>query len=291
MYAGHLYFFLFPLLLSLRIQLHVRNLYALKKYLRTLAHQLLLPRGRSYHSDTSLETGWEKISISRGHSFISALVRGPETKVAGTVVLSHPYLSDAKQFFLKRGHAGMYLELGYRVVLFDYNGFGESPFQDFSYESDIKAVVTYVKNQYREQSLTGHGVSFGASHVITYSTFSDQLFDSIIIENCLDSNLSYYKKRNKALHLLMLSLMRFFPGINRHHDYIKSISCLAPLKKVLFIYNTHDDLTTINMGNQLSAACNMPGDMAIFEGKHLNAFQDNKKKYTRLITSFLKDLK
>ena len=41
------------------------------------------------------------------------------------------------------------------------------------------------------------------------------------------------------------------------------------------------------MGKQLLQNCNIPGKLEIFSGKHLNAFQDNEKRYFQVISSFL----
>lgn len=259
----------------------------IKKIIRNYTHRLLMPRGRNYISDHQLETGWTKIKEAYKNKQICILYKKTDITSKGTIILAHPYLADAKLFFLRRGHAEMYLKLGFDVFLFDFNGFGESPFLNFDYEEDLMIVSEFAKSLNPSQSVSGHGISFGASHTLTYATFKNNVFDNIIIENCLDSNLSYYRKRNKKLHFLMLGLMKIFPKVNRNHDYTKNIKHLKNINNVLFIYNMGDDLTTIAMGEQLLLNCNKSCKMEIFEGKHLNAFQDNEKRYTEVISSFL----
>lgn len=205
----------------------------------------------------------------------------------GVVVLSHPYLAEARDFYLIRGHAAMYHELGFHVVVFDFNGFGQSPFRDFSYEQDLSMVVAEIGNRYPGLRLLGHGVSFGAAHTITYSTRPDNLFEAIIIENCLDSNLSYYKKRNKKLHILVMVLMKVFPGANKDHNYIKAISCLRHVTRVLFIYTQDDELTTPLMGERLAASCNKPAIYSLMKGRHLTALRDNRQLYTHTVSDFI----
>ena len=246
-----------------------------------------MPRGKNYISDLQLETGWTKIKEAYKQKQICILYKKTDIKSKGTIILAHPYLADAKLFFLRRGHAEMYLKLGFDVFLFDFNGFGESPFLNFAYEEDLMIVAEFAKSLNPVLSVSGHGISFGASHTLTYATFKNNVFDNIIIENCLDSNLSYYRKRNKKLHFLMLGLMKIFPKVNKNHDYTKNIKHLKNINDVLFIYNMGDDLTTIAMGEQLLQNCNKSCKMEIFEGKHLNAFQDNEKRYTEVISSFL----
>ena len=259
----------------------------LKNRLRVLIHKLLLPRGREYKHQTELEDGWDKYFILSGKKSICVLQKDVQGLSNGIVILSHPYLAEAKAFYLLRDHAEMYLTQGFGVVMFDFNGFGESPFVDFDYASDLSAVADYIRQKMPEIPIFGHGVSFGASHTITYGTRPDNVFHKIIIENCLDNNLSYYKKRNSKLYLLMRGLMKVFPSVNKDHNYVHTINRLKNINSALFIYNTGDDLTTIQMGEQLHASCNIHASILIFKGQHLQAFQKNKNKYTEDVISFL----
>ena len=85
----------------------------------------------------------------------------------------------------------------------------------------------------------------------------------------------------------MLILMRIFPSANKDHNYVKSVANLKNCQKVLFVYNTDDELTTIDMGNKLSSACNVPCELMICKGTHLSAYQDNTEQYRQKLTSFL----
>lgn len=244
-----------------------------------------MPRGKNFSHDHSLENEWENIDIHAGSKILSTIYKigGPSKD---TVILCHPYLSESKQFFLKNRHAAMYHDLGMNVVIFDFNGFGKSPFQDFQYQNDIDAVIRYFKNLWPNTKFIAHGVSFGASQVITYASMDHHLLDKIIVENCLDSNLSYYKKRNNKMYRLMKTMM-IIPGVNKNHDYIKSASNIQNIAKALLIYNTEDDLTTIQMGQKIQNSLTIPKKMVIFDGKHLEAYPQNKAKYSALISSFI----
>lgn len=259
----------------------------IKKSIRNFTHKLLLPRGRKYIPDAELEFGWTKVNEQYKNKQICILYKKTNQISKGKVILAHPYLSDAKLFYLKHGHAQMYIQKGFDVYLFDFNGFGESPFLNFYYEEDLMIVAEFAKKTNPTLPVFGHGISFGASHTLTYSTWKNNVFNKIIIENCLDTNLSYYKKRNKKLYYLMLGLMKIFPDVNKHHDYIISSKKLKYASKVLFIYNTKDDLTTIDMGKQLHQNCSVSSILEIFEGQHLNAYKDNVIRYTEVILSFL----
>ncbi|MBC7885822.1 MAG: hypothetical protein H7X99_10125 [Saprospiraceae bacterium] len=264
----------------------------MKSVFNQLIHKILLPRGRTYDSDKTLEAGWEKVTLEgENKKKISVLFQKPDKKtIKGVVLLSHPYVSDAKQFFLKSGHAEMYLKNGFMVIIPDFNGFGESPFQNFDYTTDLVTVGNFFTRTYHDIPFFGHGISFGASNLINYCTTSNHILDKIIVENCLDSNLSYYKNRNQRLFFIMKGLMKIFPSLNKHHDYTKSISQLKHTRDILFIYNLEDTLTTIHMGKQIMTNCVLPCHMEIFKGKHLEAYVNEPVRYREIIVAFLSGL-
>lgn len=252
-----------------------------------LVHRVLLPRGRKFVPVPALESAYEKVFITTGNKSICVLVREAVSQARGTVILAHPYLAEARNFFIGRGHADLYYDAGFHVVTFDFNGFGESPFIDFNYENDLSAVAEYAHRRFTGLGIYGHGVSFGAAQIIVYATHTDHRFKALIIENCLDSNLSYYKKRNIRLHLLVSVLMKLFPAANRNHDYVRAVSQLRNLSRVLFIYNNDDDLTTETMGRKLMLSCRLPASFILMKGKHLNALKDNPAEYALTVRSFL----
>ncbi len=258
----------------------------MKDKIKKIIHQLILPRGKQFIEDRELTIGWEKKIIGYGNKQICVIHQSPAI-AHSLMILAHPYLSEARQFYLRRGHAAMYLNMGFHVVIFDFNGFGESPFEDFNYDEDVSIVTEHFHTMYPEKKIIGHGISFGASHVLSYATKMNHHFGKIIIENCLDSNLSYYKKRNIKLFYVIKSLMAFFPGANKNHDYVKSAGNILKVENMLLIYNEEDDLTTIEMGQKILAKCNVPAQIEIFKGKHLEAYQKDTLKYVTVISKFL----
>ncbi|HMR86766.1 MAG TPA: hypothetical protein PKD51_01365 [Saprospiraceae bacterium] len=260
----------------------------MKSFIKNTLHKILLPRGRAYQEDKTLLDGWNKINMASGLKSICAIHK-ETTSISpkGVVFLSHPYLADAKQFFLRNGHAQMYLEGGFHVTIFDYNGFGESKFSDFNYAEDFNIVVKYFRNIFPDTLFYGHGISFGASNLINYTNDSSHQLNKIIIENCLDSNLTYYKKRNIKLYYLMRALMKVFPFANKNHDYSKGVQSIKNVSDALFLYNTEDTLTTIEMGEKLQKNCIVPSQMVIFGGKHLEAFVTEPERYKLTVANFI----
>jgi hypothetical protein len=245
-----------------------------------------MPRGKNFIHIPELEREWDTVSIQKGQKTISAIYKILDPKFP-TVFLCHPYLAESRQFFLKRGHAQLYLDLGVNVVLFDFNGFGKSPFENFKYEEDLDMILRHFKYLMPYSAFTGHGISFGASQVINYTSQPNHLFNNIIIENCLDSNLSYYKKRNPKIHLLMRTVMILLPGVNKNHNYIKSAGEISNVNAALLIYNEEDDLTTISMGKLIQDSLTVVNKFIICKGKHLEAFEKNKDLYTHWINALI----
>lgn len=248
-------------------------------------HQILLPRGRQFALDQALLVGWNRQLVTHNNRSINVLYKAVDG-AKHTVILAHPYVADAHQFYQYRGYDTLYLDMGCNVILFDFNGFGESPFYDFSYDKDWNVAAAFAVETFPVTKIVGHGISFGGSHTISYATHNDYLVDKFIIENTLDSNLSYYKKRNIRLYKLMRALMKVSSRINANHDYIKSAS-LMKHNGTLFIYNDEDDLTTLYMGKQLMDNCPAPKRLEVFHGKHLEAFPKNEQKYKEVIRDFI----
>lgn len=254
-------------------------------FIKRAFHSIILPRGKQFVPDANLSVDWHQEMFSKDDRYVHVLCKA-SALAKHTVILAHPYLADAHQFYQKRGYPDLYLEMGCNVVLFDFNGFGKSPFNDFSYEKDWALAAAFASKQFSDTMLIGHGISFGGSHTISYAGSNPYHVDKFIIENTLDSNLSYYKKRNIKLYRLMRALMKISKKINANHDYVRAAHMMKH-QGVLFIYNDADDLTTIAMGKQLMEACPEPKYMAIFQGKHLEAYPNSPDLYQKAIRNFI----
>ena len=91
--------------------------------------------------------GWVAAQIrSDSQASLAALVkhatRGP---VRGVVVCAHPMGLAAKGFWLRNGHADALLAEGFHVVVFDFNGFGETVPTNFDYTADVLAIGRWAR--------------------------------------------------------------------------------------------------------------------------------------------------
>lgn len=257
----------------------------MQRLINRFLHQIILPRGRQFVLDPGLQEGWTQKLFTHNNRSVNLIFK-TVTGAKKTVILAHPYLADARQFYQKRGYDTLYLDLRCNVVLFDFNGFGETPFQDFSYEKDLDMVTAFTSEHFPDTKLILHGISFGGSHTISYATHNPNNVDKFIIENTLDSNLSYYKKRNFRLYKLMRVMMKISSKINANHNYVVAARKMKH-NGVLFIYNDEDDLTTIAMGKQIMSNCPEPKRLEVFRGKHLEAYPNSPDLYRQTIRNFI----
>jgi len=259
----------------------------MKHRIRFFLHNLLLPRGKQYRYDESLHLGWESLILKDDEEILHVLHGTSEIPPKGIVILAHPYLSEASQFYLRNGHGDLYKNMGFAVFIPDFNGFGRSPFTGFDYIKDLEKTVSLATKMYPALPVCMHGISFGASHTLGYACKDKGILQSIIIENCLNSNLTYYKRRNYRLYMFMKSLMLLMPRVNRHHNYVRTASSLRSSLRALLIYNLNDTLTTPEMGYAIFRAMKCEHSMVLMPGPHVQAKNENELLYAHTVERFL----
>ena len=232
------------------------------------------------------QESWENHSFSIGAKNFSIELATPKENAVGTVVLAHPMKSLGKYYFIEYGHTNLYLSLGYNVVLFDFNGFGESDDRGFDFPNDVVKAIEFAKKQFPNLPLFLHGVSFGASQIILGSLEVNENINGLVVESAVSSNLAYYKGRGSRLYHLLNLYNNVFPKKNEHNIYTKMVAKLnkTPL---LFIYGTQDVITPLWMGEKLFKAAKTKKQLEVFDTKHLTTITEEPEKYTSVIQTFL----
>lgn len=202
------------------------------------------------------------------------------------VILSHPISRKGKYFFTDSCRAKTYLEHGYSVLAFDYNGFGESDQIDLFYWQDVVAIIEHVKAQFPDRRITLHGASFGAFHIIR-ALDSLPKNASVILENVNKSLFDYWKKWPAAgllVRLLEVLQLRSIRDMNvqkvlrrfeRGDLHIQFIAC------------EHDDITTLTEMRELySTLTSNNKSFTVIEGAgHLAAPTKNHSLYQTALLS------
>ncbi|HMQ07883.1 MAG TPA: hypothetical protein PKC30_11320 [Saprospiraceae bacterium] len=246
-----------------------------------------LPRGGQYLKTNIAAKEWIHDEVKRDGGKIALSFWEAKQDSKRVVILMHPYRNEAKDYFFSSPHASMYHEMGYHVVVFDVNGFGESDDLDFRFDHDIFVVSQYCMARWNPNILAGHGISFGGAILINGLVRNDHHFTKAIIENCLDHASNYYRKRNPSLYILSLFIFRLVPQAHRFFTYYKRIREVKRPDPVLLLYCNDDDLTTIKMGQRLKENLKVGGEFFILNGGHMEAVLKDAEKYREIIKNYL----
>jgi alpha/beta superfamily hydrolase len=107
---------------------------------------------------------WEKLwtKSASGGTIVGLYKRPVRNTAKATIILAHPLDRSAKGYFLYGDYVDALCQLGLNVVVFDFNGFGQSSFGDFDYMEDIIAIGEKAKEISPGKPLAFHGIGFGA---------------------------------------------------------------------------------------------------------------------------------
>jgi fermentation-respiration switch protein FrsA (DUF1100 family) len=241
---------------------------------------------------------WQKRAQQMGHlrtgtvprnngdlSFIHLEPDG-DNNINKIVILSHPISRKGKYFFTESKRAQPYLNKGYSVVAFDYNGFGESDRIDLFYWRDVAAIIEYVKAQFPHKRITLHGASFGAFHIArALNHLPSNAY--VIFENVNKSLWDYWKRWPvtsvlvRVLELTPLRAIRdmdiqaVFKEFTRDDLHIQFIAC------------EQDDVTTLQEMQELYEVLRSSNKSftLIEDAGHLAAPTKNPTLYNDVLTS------
>lgn len=257
----------------------------LKYIVKKILFDQIFTRGRKYIPTEISNPRYQKTFTKDRNICIVYFLQDKNTKPKGTVILAHPYLASAKLFYLEQTYFDIYHNLGFHVLAFDFNGFGETKFIDFNFQKDIEEAANWAKSNLRTNVIIGHGISFGAAQMIRMAQNNSTLFSKIIIENCLDKSIHYFKIRNKKIYYFLTILYLFNRNQKQKNDFTKLISTIKNIDTVGFIYCKNDTLTTIEMCELLMKNCLVPYEKLYCNGIHLKAIEDSEK-YNAFIKDF-----
>jgi hypothetical protein len=253
-----------------------------KKFLKSI----FFKKAKEYIQPQGLDNKWVSVQIPFAAGHLATRYWKQEDKNHPIVILIHPYHKDAKDYFLHSGHPELYYESGYHVVIFDFNGFGESDDLHFEFEKDIIHVASHYKALWNASEVCGHGISFGAAMLIKSLVVPHPL-NKAIIENCLDATPNYFKKRSIPLYILMKILFFAFPTWKKSNTYTHIISSIKNPDSLCLIYSEEDRLTTPTMGKMLASKSNIPVQYHLLKGNHMESIKKDTERYKTAIMDYL----
>lgn len=155
---------------------------------------------------------YEEIIITAGNATLHTWIIEPQSIALKktTIILAYPDAGNMSYFTY---HASIFASHGYRVVTFDYRGFGAS--SDFKVErmnlyhpefaEDLTTVVKKVSQTYKNDRIGIWGLSMGAIIAVqAYSKIKDHL-DFMILEG-LVTDLEIHASRLKELKNVEINL-------------------------------------------------------------------------------------
>jgi uncharacterized protein len=237
---------------------------------------------------------WEKLTLQSGSRARLGALFGPSLSGPGTgnVLLAHPMGVDAKGFFLRNGHARFLRESGFNVLLFDFNGFGESEEGDFGYMEDVLAGGRELARRAPGLPMAVVGTSFGGAWAICALSRQDHGFSCAVIEGAF-TTLKEFWRRYPAANLVLSALSALLPDLERSLRPIAQIKALRGLRRIMFVYGGGDRATPAEMGKRLFDACNLPEASRIFcevpEARHTQAFTMASEACRARYLSFLRE--
>lgn len=227
--------------------------------------------------------------IKRGNENISCIkVINPKHfgRSRKIVIFAHPISKKAKYWFTEGNRIKAYIDLGYDIVLFDFNGFGESDRIDFFYWKDAESVIHYMSMQPNISQIVLHGISFGSFQIIR-ATSSLPLNSVVVLENTSRSLFDYWKRwfvtRNaiRVIEFMRLQSIKDMDAIS----YFKNLE--RDDLKFIFIVCDNDRFTPADEGEDLASYVKSDKEFVIFKGDHFDAPKTDPDKYVKLLENTL----
>ncbi len=241
--------------------------------------------------DDTNQSDWFKLSIeSQSGSDISAMIaRSLTHEEKGCVLLCHPMGVSAKGFWLRYGHAQLLREAGYHVMVFDFNGFGESASANMEYPLDVLASGNALQVHFPNLPVGVIGASLGGAMAVCAMADPSHPFKAAIIESAFPTLLHFW--RPYLLPRLALQISRIvYPAGERRMRPIHAAKHLVGKPPMLLIYGDADEFTPVIHGKVLLDTLKHTTETSFWQvegAKHTHAFTAQPDEYATRVISFL----
>ncbi len=204
-----------------------------------------------------------------------------------TAILAHPMRRYAKYWFKEGQRIRIYHDLGYDVVLFDYNGFGESDRIDLFFWRDAEALIRHMSDDTSNDHLILHGVSFGAYHMLR-ALSALPIGSGVVVETANRSMLDYWGRWPGLRTILKFQYDRGHPVL-REYDVIDALRSLNRSDlRVQFIACGEDRIASPEEMADLAEclALEVEKVLTVFQGVgHMEAPQADLDKFRSVLMS------
>ena len=235
--------------------------------------------------------GWQRVTIASGsHAELVAVVAETTSQPArGVVVCAHPMGLASKGFWLRNGHAARLLEAGFHVVLFDFNGFGESPSTNFDWPADVVAVGQWARHRFAGLPVHAMGASFGAMNTLNALPYPDFPYERIVAESA-SATLPLFWKAYPFAHAVLQTGKVFAPAVERSLRAEWCVQQLKPSSRLLLIHSRGDSWTPVFHGDRIQAAAPAGAQLTrltLERADHTHGLRDEPDTYWPAVREFL----
>jgi len=232
---------------------------------------------------------WEPVRIASGSgATLAGAFACAHGRSKGVVVCAHPMRRSAKGYFLASGRAEMLRRNGYDVLLFDFNGFGESPHGNFNYPLDVLAAGEFAREIAGGLPVNVLAASFGAGWTLCAATRAHP-FDSIVLECPFTTPQEFYA-RYPFGRMALDALWQCFPKTRRSMVPLEAAERLSGTPRVFFIGCLADVTTAPAMTRRLFDRCNVARERrAVWfadRAGHIRAFETDAAGFERRVIAF-----
>jgi hypothetical protein len=233
-----------------------------------------------------MEFQLEEVTIPNGAASLAAWILDPATGgTKGTVVFCHGNAGNLENHF---SFVDFLPLSGYRVLLFDYQGYGEStpnrPTRS-STLSDAHAALVYASQRWGKSWLMGH--SLGASVAIVAAAERKEAILGLVASAPFTS---YRAEARAALgggtpFGLITWPLGFF--VSRGQDPIDSVAAISPTP-ILFIHGENDEIIPAYMSLELYEKAGEPKERVVIPGAYHNeGWRELGPGYVEKVIGFL----
>lgn len=240
------------------------------------------------------QTTWERVNFQSGNgAHLQGLwgnaLNSESHKAIATLVLAHPMGKAAKGFWLRYGHADLFRQAGFNVLVFDANGFGESEAASFDYPADILAAGLWAQQRQPALKVGLVGASFGAGWGLCSMARDGNPYQAAVLEAAFPTLPEFWKHYPVAHAALGISQV-VWPSLERNLRPERLAALVKNNPAVLLIYGDADIYTPASHGERLQRAFGTAAkaELMVLAGvDHTFAFRDAGETYRSRVIPFL----
>ena len=233
---------------------------------------------------------WDRVTFANPAGVhLAGLWGTAEGDAIGTLVLAHPMGKAAKGFWLRYGHATLFRQSGFNVLVFDANGFGESAASSFDYPSDVLAAGLWAQARTPALLVGLVGASFGAAWGLCAMARAENPFRAAVLEAAFPTLPEFW--RHYPFPQAMLKLAQFVrPELEMRFRPEHAATQVGGNPPVLLVHGGADEYTPPAHGERLLKAFegSARAELWVVPGiEHTYVYRDAPAAYAARVVPFL----